>query len=320
MIKRIVIMLVCLTLNLAYLAFAKPEKVGLGINYSVVKIDNLSINSSVSMTKLVNLPLIVTNGGERDIIISMTPRIPLKVQQGYEAIPDPSWVVPGQERLLVPAGSQASMDVIVNIPNDKNLLKRKFHVAIHVGVAEDLDNHKGVVIDLSVTGKLLFSIAPVPNQKALEYALENPADAAFEFSYPRLDFYGIKPGDSFEVKEKLGEPLYLENRTSKKQTYYIYTKSAAKIDFRVDAGTQTTMNPNDVKIPTDELKIKAGKKASLDLTIHVPKSVDFSKGKILYVLSCKSGHRQGVERQLLIYCSRETKEDTKKKNLDTPKM
>ena len=66
MIKRIVIMLVCLTLNLAYLAFAKPEKVGLGINYSVVKIDNLSINSSVSMTKLVNLPLIVTNGGERE--------------------------------------------------------------------------------------------------------------------------------------------------------------------------------------------------------------------------------------------------------------
>ncbi|MBN1596286.1 hypothetical protein JW933_10200 [candidate division FCPU426 bacterium] len=312
--KRIMVMLACMTLSFSIQpAWAKPEKLGLGINYSAVKIDNLSINSTVSMTKLCNLPLIVMNGGEKDIVVSMTPQTPLKVEPGYEAIPDPSWVVPEKEKLLVPAKSQASMDVLINIPNEKKYLNKKYHVTVLVGIAEDLEKRTGFNINLSMSGKLLFSIAPVPNQQALAQALENPLDSAYKFSQGRIDLFDVKPGEKISVKDRLGEALFLENNSSAKQTYMLYMKAPKETNYRIDSNTQTNMQPDDVKIAQDELTINGGAKAQVDLTIHIPKNVDLKKGKLLYVLASRTGGQQGVERQLFIYCSAETKAEYEKR-------
>jgi hypothetical protein len=316
--KRIFLFLLAVLVGTFQQAVAQESRIiGLSSNYSVVQVNNLPIDSTISMAKLVNFPLIVTNGSSKPLNITMKPILPKKIQSGFEAIPDVSWIVPEKEFITVPAKGQASMDVFIKIPNDKKLFNKKYHVGIHVSVAKENLKHNAVVFDLSLTGKLLFSIAPKPNKKALEYAMENPADAAFAFVPNRLDLYDVKAGESFDVADKLGKPLYLENKSSKNQTYYLSMIPVKQTEQRIDAKSQTNMTPDDVELNVDELKIRSQKKSAIDLRVNVPKQVDFKKGKIVYILSCQSGQAKGIERQLAIYCSAETKVEAEKK-MDMP--
>ena len=55
-----------------------------------------------------------------------------KWPRGYCEIPDPSWIVPTPDVLEIPAGSSASFDVLVRLPEDDRLHNQKWAVTLEV--------------------------------------------------------------------------------------------------------------------------------------------------------------------------------------------
>lgn len=55
-----------------------------------------------------------------------------KWPRGYDEIPDASWIVPTPDVLEIPAGSSASFDVVIEVPDDARLYNQKWAVTMAV--------------------------------------------------------------------------------------------------------------------------------------------------------------------------------------------
>lgn len=281
--------------------FAVETKTGLKTNYSKVAVANLPIGQTVSMTQIANAPMIIGNNHEIPVYIQIHTEIPPKPKDGYEPIPDASWVAVEPNGITLPANASAPVDVKITIPNDEKLFGKKYlcHIIIHT---EGDPNYSAVRFGTQITGQLMFSIAPEQNVEALDAALKNPADADFEIVPPAVIVENVKPGQKLKVLSETKKKIELINHSKKKQEYWLYAVDPRETGYSMLNSKKDT-NINDVTIVQEQIKLGPGKKKALDIVIQIPQEADFSKEAWAYLISITNGAKQGqgVNRYLAIY-------------------
>ena len=126
---------------------------GLRTGFGKVILENIPIGVIYSMRKDSKFPLSIKNESDRKISIKIEVVIPKEgeIQEGYEAIPDTSWIILEQNQFTIEANGAAETDVVINIPDDKKYIGRKFHVFI-------LSYTTGESLGIGLKSKLLFSV------------------------------------------------------------------------------------------------------------------------------------------------------------------
>jgi len=132
----------------------------LSTNYASVFLENLKIGGSYNLTQSANYPMWVSWKGEGRVKVRIVPTAPRsdELREGYEPIPDVSWVTFSKNDLELLPDETEYLDVILNIPADQKYLGKKYQCYLFVSSIPDTTGPGGgLAISLGLKGKLYFS-------------------------------------------------------------------------------------------------------------------------------------------------------------------
>lgn len=141
---------------------------GIGTEFNNIVIENLQIGEKYNLSQLCDLPVRVQNLSDRKAKIKIQPVVPTQesLKAGYEVIPSTDWVEVLNPELWVEPNSYGETDLILKIPEDKNLLGRKFQVNIWcvIDSVEFMENF--LFTAPGVEGCMMFTVAPdIPKKR-----------------------------------------------------------------------------------------------------------------------------------------------------------
>lgn len=136
---------------------------GLQTRFSSVLVHNLHPGKSYSLKKIVKLPLKIKSTFNKNVKLEIKILKPFKqeLKEGYEIIPDISWIQTGTNSLIIRAMKESETDVIIKIPDDKKYFGRKFQVMIW-------SHTVGRSVGCGLKSRLLFTTVPWKIEKKEE--------------------------------------------------------------------------------------------------------------------------------------------------------
>jgi hypothetical protein len=261
-------------------------KAGLATRFGDVFVENLDIGQSYNTRELASLPLKVTNTGDDtiDLIIDVQKPEPKYIKedlikQGYEPIPDPSWVKLSKDKFLLPAGESAFADVILTIPNDPALYGKKFQV--------DLWSHGApkTFINLGINSHLMFTILPTPKVRAETEELTKKGLAAnlnFDLVPDKVYVESCELGKTVSLK-KIGKTIKIANSNDFPLSFTLTQVPIADTPLTLQQGF---MEPKDLKwmtIKKQKIKIGSNSIKDIDLEINIPNDEAYRNKNYMFV-------------------------------------
>lgn len=272
---------------------------GLSTAFGEVLVENLKIGQSYNLRELVNLPLRIVNSSEFPMNIQMETNIPRdhELKEGYEAIPDQSWIKIVKE-LQQNVGPQefAETDVILVIPNDKKLLGRRFQGYIY---SHSVGSKR--FVEMGLRSRILLTISPTElteDEKKKLGSRKSVANLNFEFVPSRFEISEVAIGRKFNLKKEKKRTLKIINNSEEEVTYLLRSVPVREVNLP---------NPPDVLLPPssknltfekDTLTVPPGEIAEVPLVFDFPEEGSL-RGKVFVFFV--EAIPQGYETKVSIY-------------------
>ena len=138
----------------AFVICASAEASGLKTTFSEVTLENLEPGRTYSAKETAGLPLVIENTGNEpvDLVVEVLAPEPQELKEGYEPIPDISWIVLEKKNFSgVEPGGKAETDIMIAIPDAARYHGKKYQVYIWT-------HSVGLSIGVGLKSKLLLSI------------------------------------------------------------------------------------------------------------------------------------------------------------------
>jgi hypothetical protein len=139
---------------LACVFFAQPAFAGgLSTPFGEVLVENLPIGRDYSLEKEAKTPLVVNNTSGIAVSLKIEILTPQEseLKEGFQPIPDVSWVKLSQTEFVVEPGEAAKTDVIISIPDKEKYRGGKYQVFIW-------SHTVGRAVGVGLKSKLLFTV------------------------------------------------------------------------------------------------------------------------------------------------------------------
>jgi hypothetical protein len=201
---------------------------GLSSPNAAMYLSNLKIGQEYSLKQLLGYPFSVTYKGKFpvDLRIELI-RPTTTTNDGYEPIPDLSWIQLQKTEFSLEPGETAETDIIIKIPNDESLLGKKFHVSISPATsAPKGDNRAWLAFAVGLVCKLYLSIAPKPPTIEEIRELQKKRLSGYldvSVSPNRIFIYDLEPNKKYDLTKQFNEVIKIINATS--QNVFVETES-----------------------------------------------------------------------------------------------
>ncbi len=251
---------------------------GISTSFTEVVVRNLSIGKNSAIGQKVNRQLRVRNKGKNSIELKMEVLVPSKseLKQGYEPIPDASWIELEKDYFSVEPSENAVTDVIITIPRDKKYLGKKYQAYIW---SHTIGKGK-VPIALGLKSRLLLEIS------------EKERDLSREFA-GRLDFAvfpdemvleNVKIGEVCDIKKVVGKVLEVKNLSRYPHIYEIKSTSAKKAGIKVENGYEDCPHPDFLTFDKSNFGLKKKKKTRVKMYLNFPEREEYAGKKYVFVI------------------------------------
>jgi hypothetical protein len=268
--KRICLCVIILFLSC--LAGGSIDAAGLRTTFVEVILEDLEIGGIYNITELINLPLVVENTGDEAITLRIDVVLPSKdeLKEGYEPIPDPSWIKVSQDVFEVEPRGKAVTDVIISIPDDERYVGGSYQVWIWshtIGPG---------MIGVGLKSRILFSIAGAKSDSAKK-----------ELSILPTEVYitDVEVGKVYDVKkEGGGVVLKVFNLSKEERRIEVEPIKVENSPFDIKEGYVDCPNPSFL-IPSNRVFTlpKAGEE-EVGLYIAFPKKEEYRGKGYMFVI------------------------------------
>jgi hypothetical protein len=245
----------------------EAEAGGLRCSIGEVVVENLRIGQEYSLVELANLPLSITNTGDRMAIVRVDAVAPGagESRQGASPIPDAAWVstVPDSFR-LEPAATQ-QVEIRIRIPQSEALLGKKYQVSLWSHVVPQA----GESIACGLSSRVIFTIDPkleIPGVQPAGGVLISLLPAETKIRHP-------VPQQRTRLEDCLDRPLVLKNPTGKKLVVELALLRPQESAGGLPAGCGDLLASASLELAPKQVELKPGEE------IVVSGSLSFRPGE-----------------------------------------
>lgn len=251
---------------------------GISTSFTEVVVRNLSIGKDSAIGQKVGRQLRVRNRGENSIELKIEVLVPSKseLKQGYEPIPDASWIELEKDYFSVEPSENAVTDVIITIPRDKKYLGKKYQAYIW---SHTIGKGK-VPIALGLKSRLLLEISEKERDLSQEFA------GRFDFAvFPdEMVLENIKIGGVYNIKKVVRKVLEVKNLSRYPHIYEIKSISAERAGIGIENGYEDCPDPDFLTFNKSKFGLKKKKKTRVKMYLNFPKREEYAGKKYVFVI------------------------------------
>jgi len=258
---------------------------GLSTPFGVVVMENLRIGESYNTRELVNLPLKVTNTSDYKVELKIEVIKPKEdeLREGYEVIPDTSWIKLGQDYFTVSPGGSAVTDVIITIPDDERYLGKRYQVFIWSRTLGE--GRKWLAVGL--LSRLLFTIAPTKEKaKVIPEGKKKKllANLDFELLPYNIIVENVKLGKKIDLKKTHGQSLKLVNPNDKEFKYRIKSMKVKDSLASILKGYEDTPDASFLSFDETEVTLSPISIKEIKMYLNFPKKDEYKGGRYMFII------------------------------------
>jgi hypothetical protein len=256
-----------------------------------VTLENIEPGATFNLRVLKNLPLIVVNlDAEEGTDVAVEASLPSEkeIRDGYEAIPDPSWISVVPSHFHLGPKASASGDLIVRIPNDPKLIGHHYEVIVwaHTDQKNKVLPEGGVVFQTGVRTRFRLSIGTKgPAALQREKALKKLATINTNFSIsPDTLFVGDVPvGKAVDLKAEKKASLKIINQADDPVSLKI-SPVAADPNVVPQSGYEYAPDPHWLEVLPDIVTASGNSIKEIKLRLKIPDQPNFRGKKYMFLV------------------------------------
>lgn len=262
-----------------FIASTTYSTIGLGTRFGTIVLEKLEPGGVYNITRLRSLPLIVINSGSSEVNAAIEIEKPSEseLKEGYEPIPDPSWVRVVPDRFKLMPGEEMRCEVIISIPDDKKLIGKHYQLKIwsHT-VGED-------AFGAGVVNRMFFSIGTL-GPETLQRAKRERALFAVEMDVSPDKLYLTVPvGRKVNITKELEKSILVVNKSKVDLTVKVESVEN-KLNFPLPEGYIFTPDTRLLTFRAQELKVKKFSVKDVDLLIKIPDEEKYRGAKLMFIV------------------------------------
>jgi len=275
-----------LSLMLALIVCSKfVQAGGLRTHWGEVAIRNLKIGQPYNIREMNNLPLVIFNTGDEviDLKIEVLKPEANELKEGFEAIPDVSWVKIGQDLFTVEPNGKASTDVIISIPDDEQYLGKKYQAWIWSHTVG-----KGMVAS-GLQSRILLTVASAEEDSSQKGVGDKGLGGNSDFSVLPYETYvqDAKVGRVCEVEDLTGVTLRVVNPNNKEYAYKIESIRVEDSLLKLKEGYEDCPNPSFLIFSELEFVVPAKGTKEIKMHLAFPNEKEYIGKKYMFVIHTK---------------------------------
>ncbi len=261
----------------------KAFALGITVSPGDYTIDNIKIGQAYDLSKM-SKPLSVHYRGGQQMDVSVSAVPPSMPKDGYEVIPDTSWVI--LNRNIAPAlpGEVVEFNPVIAVPNDERYLGKKYDVRLNCALVPiQGPGTMGVVPGAQV--RILFTVsgataAPGEMEKLNEIMQRtrnisvNPAEIFLE---------RVPLGKRIDIKREYKKSLKISNVNDDALRLKISCQPGEKAGLKIP-GYDAVPDPSIMKISKDSLKLRENQIDELFLYLNMPDKPEYRGKKFLFIV------------------------------------
>ena len=243
---------------------------GLRTKFGQVRVKGIKIGQTYSLDRLLKLPLRIVNTGDEtvDLRVDVIPVSSGTATEGYEPVPDFSWVKLDRNDFTVEPGHEALTDVVVSIPDDPKLLGRRFEAHIWSRTKSTLGSFA-----VGVMSRLLLEISSIPpTEEELKKKFVDRQIANLDFTlYPTEGAAeGVPLGVDFDLKKERRLAIKLVNPNDAEIRFKIRSMPLWESLLTPPAGFVEPPDYNWVRPSTDTVTVPGNSIKETSLIVNIP--------------------------------------------------
>ncbi|MBI5116957.1 hypothetical protein HZA56_10840 [Candidatus Poribacteria bacterium] len=272
-------------LVLGFLALGRTSvfAAGLSTRFGEVTVTNLCIGHRYSMEETAKLPLAILNTSAGPVELRIDPMLPAEseLKNGYEPIPDLSWIGLEKNLFTIPPNEHGTTDIFVTIPNERELLGKKFQVFIWSRTI-------GTSIGVGLKSKLLFDIAPEEcDTKSLDKAV---GDFDFVVEPEKISLHDVKIGKTFDMEKEVGVVLKITNKGKESKNIKIECIDVPDSYSGISAGYRKCPAPSLLTLRTSpEFDLAPGSSADIRMYLDFPGKDEYADQNYVFLIKSLNG-------------------------------
>jgi hypothetical protein len=283
----------CLTGSLAAtLLAASPLWAGIAMRFVDITLENVPPGAAFSIRSLKNLPLVLVNQDDRpegiDIGIEIDVPDKNEMKEGYEPIPDPSWIRVTPNSYHLGPKASASSDVLVNIPNDPALIGKHYEAIIfaHTMHKNMAFQGSGVVIETGLRSRIRISIGtagPAALQREKDLKKLATINTNFSISPDNVYVQGVEVGKTLDLKSDKKASLKVINE-SDEAVELKFAPVPPDPNVVPQAGYEYAPDPTWLEVITKKLKVDGNSIKEIRFKLSVPDKPEYRNKKFMFLV------------------------------------
>ncbi|MFC2061142.1 hypothetical protein ACFLUV_01365 [Elusimicrobiota bacterium] len=278
--------LICI-LMITGLLFAKEARHGLSTKFTDVILGGLNTGMVYSIKKEQKLPYEVINMTDKQTEVEVIVEVPGKkvLREGYEPVPDVSWVTVFPSNFKLEPGEQTDCDVIISIPENEEYANRHYQ-AMLVTQTVEVPDKRGVAISFALASRLRFSTGPTPQMALQEHRGKILEALKMDMTPLSLFIPEIPVGEKVVLDGFDISTLQLINRG--REDYQIEFAIAEKAErYGLTTGYQPMPEEIEVKFKKKKVKSKPRSIEDVIMEIEIPDKEEYYGKNFAFVVIAK---------------------------------
>jgi len=257
--------------------------VGLRSNFGMLGLENLRIGKTYSIFNLTSQPLKVVNTTDKTVDLEIEVGYPdtYQLRNGYEAIPDISWVKLEKSEFRLEPGQIAVADFNISVPNDDKYVNKRYQFYIWSHVVKILE---GGNLFPGVKGFVCFTIAPVKAGISDEEAEEIKANLMFSVVPYQVTVSGIEVGKKYDIAELTGKDFRLINPNDETFSYKMEVIPVRQSLMKLAPGYQDCPDPSFLIIDEPVFEVKGNSIKKKKIYLQFPKEDKYRNQKYDFII------------------------------------